>query len=270
MKQLFERLYLGTWQFSGQFKNFSDIQIKEIITFANSNGIRKFDTAAVYGNGKVESILGETMINDSTVLTKIPAVSKPSLETSARSIVYYPKEWINKCLLDSSKRLCRAPIDTILLHNWSRQWQKHDDLNPLMFLLESKAAGVVKKIGVSLPDDFDVRLSDEVIELIDVVEAPLNTDNTWILSEIPRLKTKGVEVILRSLFMQGLLIMDGDSFQMLNDRDIRKKRYSILSPSIRQNYKEILLRAWELQTSITVGMTTFQQILDNIACLGGI
>lgn len=53
----FDRFYFGTWQFSGQFKQLSRPQIEILLNFALRSGIRRFDTAAVYGDGKVEEIL---------------------------------------------------------------------------------------------------------------------------------------------------------------------------------------------------------------------
>ncbi|PIS04642.1 MAG: hypothetical protein COT81_05460 [Candidatus Buchananbacteria bacterium CG10_big_fil_rev_8_21_14_0_10_42_9] len=53
-----DRLYFGTWQLGGQFKNLSKAYIESLLLFAVSSGIRRFDTAAVYGGGRVEEMLG--------------------------------------------------------------------------------------------------------------------------------------------------------------------------------------------------------------------
>ncbi|QQS22557.1 aldo/keto reductase [bacterium] len=72
--------YFGTWQLGGQFKNLSTEYIESLLLFAVRSGIRRFDTAAVYGGGKVEAMLGACLPEDVTIVTKIPAAIKPNLE----------------------------------------------------------------------------------------------------------------------------------------------------------------------------------------------
>ncbi|TRZ52736.1 hypothetical protein D4R99_02220 [bacterium] len=109
-----ERIYLGTWQFSGQFKVLSETQIAEILAFSIESGIRRFDTAPVYGDGMVESILGRFLPKESIILTKIPAIQKPTIECGIRPETYYPKDWIYRSIETSLKRLKRNTMDTLL------------------------------------------------------------------------------------------------------------------------------------------------------------
>ena len=56
---------LGTWQFGepgwGWVKEFDNREIERIIDRALESGINFFDTAAVYGNGRSEGILGKAL-----------------------------------------------------------------------------------------------------------------------------------------------------------------------------------------------------------------
>ena len=91
---IFDRLYLGTWQFSGQFRKLTEKEIIDLIAVALQHGIYKFDTAIAYGNGLVESILGKILPQSCFVTTKIPAAQKPDLHTADRIERYYYHDWI--------------------------------------------------------------------------------------------------------------------------------------------------------------------------------
>ena len=242
-----ERLYFGTWQLSGQFKNLTNIQTEELIQSALSHGIYKFDTAAVYGQGNVEKILGVQLPQKARILTKIPAMLKPGTQTTIDEC--YSHDSIYRSVEQSLFRLKRNSVDTLLLHNWMPSWQK-SATHVLEILNEIKSVGITRQVGISLPDSFSGYIDDSVLENIDVVEAPYNTHEQWIVSQLPQFKRMGKEVLLRSLFLQGK-ILTGDDRQA----DI--------------SAVEILARALKLETSVVVGMTTTDQIVQNINQLKG-
>ena len=111
-------------------------------------------------------------------------------------------------------------------------------------LQKIKNSGLVDKIGISLPNMFNNELSDQVLKVIDVIESPYNSENNWILNSIDRYKKYGIEIILRSLFEQGKL------------QDKTK-------------YNHILKNAVKKGTSLVVGMTTNDQIDNNIKTIKG-
>src|SRR3989344_5043743 len=92
----FDRLYFGTWQLGGQFKNLSPAYIESLLLFAISSGIRRFDTAAVYGGGKVEEMLGACLPEDAVIVTKIPAASKPNLEAPEPIQRFYSRDGFHR------------------------------------------------------------------------------------------------------------------------------------------------------------------------------
>lgn len=267
VKSWYERLYMGTWQFGGQFKTMSNIQVHNLIQLALREGIRQFDTAAVYGNGKVETILGEALPNDCVVLTKIPAKSKSSL-THVNSITeYYDRAWIERQVVGSLLRLRRTKLDIVLLHNWSQSWGS-EAVAPLEILSELQREGVIERIGISLPDGFGTEMSNNLISQLDVIEAPYNPLNQWIIPQLSKLRSLGKEIILRSIFLQGMLVASKEQFATFLPSDYRYSRF----PSIRQQFgihepKTILSDVWKLQTSLTVGMTSAIEIIKNISCL---
>ncbi len=233
------RLYFGTWQLGGQFKNLSPAYIESLLLFAISSGIRRFDTAAVYGGGKIEEMLGACLPEDSVFVTKIPAASKPNLEAPEPIQRFYSQDVIRRSVYGSLERLRRSSINTVLLHNWLPTWSE-DAVTILECLNGLKDEGVVKLIGISLPDNFSCPVSETVLPHIDVIEAPFNTEQIWLLQQLPYLLDLKKEVLLRSLFKQGELLTNQRSAEV------------------------IVQNVFALGTSVVIGMTTEDQITQNI------
>lgn len=238
------RLYFGTWQLGGQFKNLSLAYIESLLLFAISSGIRRFDTAAVYGGGKVEEMLGSCLSEDAVIVTKIPAALKPNLEVPEPIQRFYSRDGIHRSVYGSLERLRRSSIDAVLLHNWLPTWSS-EAVIVLEHLNELKDQGVVKRIGISLPDNFSCPVAEAVLPHIDMIEAPFNTEQTWVLQQLPYLLDLKKEVLLRSLFKRGKLLTGPRSAEM-----------------IAQNTST-------LGTSVVIGMTTEEQVTRNINYLKG-
>lgn len=236
-------LYLGTWQFDGNFKDLTDEEILKLINYAKSIGISKFDTALVYGKGKVEKLLSKVIDDTDTILTKIPAKIKPNKEANENLEMYYDEQYINDCILKSLSNLDRKSINIILLHNWTRSWNNMPRLLDWLVILKEK--NIVSKIGISLPNGYNERLPQPVLDKIDVIEAPLNQENKWILDDIQIYKENNIEIILRSLFMQGKILKDP------------------------KDYKNIINKTKLFGTSMVIGMTTKNQMDINVNAIEG-
>lgn len=235
-------LFYGTWELDGVLKNIDEKTAIKLLKYAKSKGIDKFDTAIVYGNGKVEKMLSAIVEDDDEILTKVPAIVKPSIDAVNIS-EYYPEKYIEKKVNESLKNLNRESIDIVLLHNWSTNWE--EDLMPLHELKQIKDKGIVKKIGISLPNNYNKRLPDKIIKMIDYIEAPYNIDEKWILNDINYYRQNNIEIILRSLFKQGTLLKE-----------------NLVS------VKETILFIKKLDVFVTIGMTSKDQIDENIKLLG--
>lgn len=231
------KTYYGTWQFSGDFKPLTEQEIIHLIKYAKQKGIHQFDTALVYGSGKVEKILGSCLDKNDIVITKIPAKIKPNLNSVDKLDNYYNYNYIMECIKKSCNNLKRDYIDICLLHNWTLEWNNNKTI--INYLKRIKKSNYVKKIGISLPNGFENELSDEVLLVIDVIEVPFNSENRWILKSIEKYKEYGIEIILRSLFLQG-------------------------KENNRSTYNNILKTALDLKTSLVIGMTTNNQIDENV------
>ena len=158
----FERLYFGTWQFGGQFKQLPVVQIEKLLRFALESDIRRFDTAAVYGGGKVEEILGACLPQEAVIVTKVPALSKPELNSFAPIQNFYTPDLIRQSVHESLERLRRETVNTILLHNWHPTWSSNA-IEILTALDGLKKLGLVRRIGISLPNSFNAHIDDAIL-----------------------------------------------------------------------------------------------------------
>lgn len=263
-----QRLYLGTWQLSGDFRSLSLEDKEEVLMTALSLGVVRFDTAAAYGQGSVESLLGRILPRDAIVVTKIPAIRTSEGKLTSSIEKHYPVGHVRASLKGSLMRLARSRVDVVLLHNWHEAWSEDARLI-IDTLLSMKDSGLAEKIGISLPDGFRGDIGADILSLIDVIEAPYNQRDVQIVRLLHLLRESGIEVLLRSLFMQGMRLKTEDETRLLSENDVRLKRDYSLGEIPAHPVQQILTEAWSLGTSVIVGATKPEQIIANVNCLKG-
>ena len=154
----------GAWAIGGNMwgpQNDSDSI--SAINKAIDMGVNFIDTAAVYGNGHSEKIIGEVLKTRKEkiyIATKIPPLMwPPSPTTHAKDA--FPKESIIKYVDQSLKNLQIDCIDLIQLHSWRENWTNDTDWYET--LQDLRKAGKIKFIGVSVHDNME----DEALGLIE-------------------------------------------------------------------------------------------------------
>lgn len=156
-------------------------EVSKILKLAKENNINTLDTAHCYGNS--EQILGKSEIKEFKIITK----------------VQYPNKF-----KQSLKNLSENSIDGLLFHNAdilinnSRLWNDFEQF---------KQNDLVKKIGVSVytPEQLDRILEKHSI---DIVQLPINLLDQRFKDYLKELKSRNIEIHIRSVFLQGLLLMD--------------------------------------------------------------
>jgi aryl-alcohol dehydrogenase-like predicted oxidoreductase len=194
------KLALGTVQFGMQYGIANSggqaglREVERILARALKSGVDMLDTAATYGDS--ESCLGMSGVDDFQVVTKLPAKMEGDVEN-----------WANEHLKASLNRLRIPRAYGLLLHR-SKQLLGPEGHLLAKSLVRLKSDGLVAKIGVSIydPEELDF-LSQECS--IDLVQAPLNVFDRRLITSgwLQRLFDQGVEVHVRSIFLQGLLLM---------------------------------------------------------------
>ena len=199
------KLVIGTAQFGinygianslGQVKS---EEAKKILDYALSEDINYIDTAASYGES--EKVLGSNDVNRFKIITKIPKI--PYDQTN----VY---DWLEPSVLDSLNRLNVKSIHALLLHSPEDLLGLHG-LTIYKGLRELKSKGIVKKIGVSVYSIDEIEVITDKYD-VDIIQCPLNLIDRSLIESgwHKRLKKLGIEIHVRSIFMQGLLLMKKD------------------------------------------------------------
>lgn len=193
------KIVLGTAQFGLNYGiNNSDGRVsrneaKKILTLCQQIGIQDLDTAVAYGSS--EELLGELLdayfdVEDFRITTKFKYERGLSLETLVEN---------------SLNRLKRNNIESQLFHSLT-DW--------LHYKSENKPPEI-SKWGVSVysSEELSTVLDDSTIK---VIQCPFNLlDNHSKRGESLRMaKEKGVEIQVRSAFLQGLFFMDRDSLPL--------------------------------------------------------
>ena len=200
------KLAIGTAQFGVEYGIASApgrpsiTDIKGILSLARKSGIDTLDTAAAYGNS--EEVLGKVGVSNWRIVTKVPRY-----DLQPENI----RMWLMGYVQNSLEMLDVDNISSLLLHDPSALL-KPGGLELAQALLELKETGLVNKIGYSIysPEDLPSLLN---ALHPDLVQAPLNIFDQRIIRTgwLKRLASDYIEVHVRSIFLQGLLLMEPNS-----------------------------------------------------------
>jgi aryl-alcohol dehydrogenase-like predicted oxidoreductase len=171
-------------------------EVRTILTEARRLGLDTLDTAVGYGTS--EQRLGEAGIAGWRVVSKLPALPDQCDDVEA---------WVRSTTQESLRRLNVDRLHGLLLHR-PAQLLESGGQRLYAALVALKRTGIVGKIGVSVygPEELD-RIAGQ-FEL-DLVQAPMNVFDRRLLESgwMDRLRQRGVELHVRSVFLQGLLLM---------------------------------------------------------------
>lgn len=196
------RLVLGTVQFgldygiANQAGQVSQPAVDALLNRAREGGLDMLDTAIAYGDS--ETRLGAAGIDDFRVITKLPSLPPDCADVAA---------WVRRQLDESLARLGVDTVYGLLLHD-AKQLTGPLGKALLGALSEAKQAGRIAKLGVSIYAPDELAAISQCLRM-EIVQAPLNlldhrlVDSGW----MQRLHDTGVEIHVRSSFLQGLLLM---------------------------------------------------------------
>ena len=194
-------------------------------------GVNWIDTAAVYGLGHSEEVVGKAL---KTASTKPHVFTKSSMTWDAdRTIVQTMKQIKRECE-DSLKRLGVDAIDLYQIH-----WPVPDEEveEGWTAMAELKAEGKVRWIGVS---NFSVAQMERAIKIAPItsLQPPYSMINRSVEAEIlPFCEKHGIGVINYSPMQSGLLTgkMTAERIAHMPDDDFRKKTKQFQEPRLSRN-----------------------------------
>jgi len=200
------KIALGTAQFgvpygvANRIGKIAENDVKNILSAANHEGIDTLDTAAAYGDS--EAVLGRMNVNSWKVVTKISTIPE--------SVDFSPA-WVENEFKQSLEKLRVNCVYGLLLHSPNQLFGRHGaDL--LSSLIKFKKDGLVRKIGVSIysPHELPGLFN---LHNFDIIQAPFNPIDKRLLDSgwAKKLHDFGVEIHVRSIFLQGLLLMSSSN-----------------------------------------------------------
>lgn len=237
----FTRLGLGTWAIGGPWRfgwgPVDDTESIAAIRRAIEEGINWVDTAAVYGIGHAEEMVGRAL-QGYTTGGEVFVCTKCGRKTDADGAPYgdlRPQSIIDECEA-SLRRLGVERIDLYQIH-----WPDIDSGTPLEESWSAMANlvddGKVRWVGVS---NFGVDLLDrcEAIRHVDSVQPPLSMLQRSALGDvIPWAAAHGTGVIVYSPMASGLLsgTFDRGRLERLASDDMRLRRAEFTEPALSAN-----------------------------------
>ena len=199
------RLALGTVQFglpygiANRTGQVGHEAATTIVGHAAAAGIDTLDTAVAYGD--CEARLGSIGVRSWQVVTKLPPVPEDCSDTA---------RWVGDAVAGSLARLAIDRLHGLLLHS-APQLTRPRGAELYAALTDLKRSGKVECVGVSIysPSELDALPAEFHL---DMVQAPFNIIDRRLATSgwLARLRAQGTQVHVRSVFLQGLLLMDSD------------------------------------------------------------
>lgn len=200
------KIGLGTVQFgldygiSNPNGKTSPGEVEKILDEARQRGVTVLDTAALYGSS--EQVLGEFLSSYPSfrVITKTPRFGL--------KITHNEADLLEKSFYSSLKRLHQEKVEGLLIHEADNLLA--DGGNYLFERMqELKQKKLLNKIGVSI---YTPRQIEEILKRysLDLIQIPFNILDQRLLKNglLPQLKRLDIEIHARSVFLQGLLLME--------------------------------------------------------------
>jgi len=199
----------GAWAIGGSWGKQNEKDSLEGLETAMGNGVNFIDTAAGYGNGKSERIIGEFLKSRSEkvyVCTKTPpAPGKWPPSPYCKIEERYSEKYLRENVEERLRNLQSESLDVLLLHTWTRAW--NDRPVALEILQKMKSEGLIKHIGISTPEHDQ----NCVIQLmrdgkVDVLQVIYNIFEQEPAAQLfPVAQETGTGIIVRVAFDEGVL-----------------------------------------------------------------
>lgn len=201
-----KRVALGTVQFgqsygiANQCGQVSLDETRAIIKLSHESGMNTLDTAIAYGDS--EQRLGVIGVEEWQVVSKLSAIPERCSDVC---------QSVTDSVGESLQRLQIKSLYGLLLHRPQQLLEPHGD-QLYRALLKLKQDGLVNKIGISIYDPAELDVVSSRYQL-DLVQAPFNIMDRRLINSgwLFRLADQGIELHVRSVFLQGLLLMPRSS-----------------------------------------------------------
>jgi aryl-alcohol dehydrogenase-like predicted oxidoreductase len=201
----------GAWAIGGSWGAQKDEDSLAALHRALDLGVNFIDTAAGYGNGRSEKLIGRVLkergyLDRVIVATKTPPAPGEWPPTPYdRGEDRFSEKYIRENVEERLRNLKMERIDILQLHTWTRAWNR--DPKPLKVLSELKREGKVRFFGISTPEHDQNSVIQPMREgLIDTVQVIYNIFEQEPASELlPAALDQRVGIIVRVPFDESSL-----------------------------------------------------------------
>ena len=245
----------------------SKAEVDKILTYAVEQGIRVLDTAPTYGNS--EAILGELLPSSHNF--QIVTKTRPCICTRVTSNW---RKHVTDTFYRSLETLRQTKLYGLLVHHTDDLFLPGGEVM-IDALCDIKAEGLVEKIGVSIYTGEQI---DAIVRkfMPDLVQVPINILDQQLVQSgyLQQLAAAGVEIHARSVFLQGLLLLNADKlpayFDPIKDhlqslrRELDARGVSRLTAAL-----DFVLRQAEIGTAL-VGVATLTELVEVVSALSSL
>jgi len=263
------KIGLGTVQFGMPYGVSNTVgmtgpdEVKRILRYSEGRGVKILDTAAAYGAS--EKTLGRSLSKTSSfnIVTKTFPLKSDFVDFESIAL-------LDQRFNESLNKLQREFVYGLLVHQAKDLLKDGADLL-VDWLMKQKESGKATKVGVSV---YDREMLDLILEEhdIDLVQLPLNILDQRLLADdyLSKLKSAGIEIHVRSVFLQGLLLMEPNKlppyFYSIKDHMVELRSFmkqlglSPLEAAIG------FVSSIEEVDSVICGVNTLKQLEEIVAC----
>lgn len=210
-------------------------ELSLMLGHAREEGVSLLDTARMYGDA--ESRIGNLQTQGMRIVTKMP----PLPDVEGRML----DEFLRGTFSESLRSLNATSVYGYLVHRSTDITSSHGRV-VRTFLEDLRSRGKATKVGISIYERKEIL---DVLQYFrpDIVQLPLNVLDQRLLHDgtLAELKAAGIEVHVRSAFLQGLLLLDLDRIPL------------------HLGFMRSILAKWHAQTSAQ-GMTRLEASLSFI------
>jgi len=188
---------LGCWQFGGDFGEMPAATAQSIMKSAVDHGIRFFDTANIYGDGRSEKLIGQFLKTCSEPITVATKSGQGEGEFP------YSEKKLRQSIRESQKRLQRDTIDLIQLHCVPIEVLRNGEI--FDWLRAAQKDGLIQHFGVSVEtiEEGLICLKQDGLQSLQVI---FNLFRQKLIRELlPQAQAAGVGIIVRLPLASGLL-----------------------------------------------------------------
>ncbi|HUX50071.1 MAG TPA: aldo/keto reductase [Spirochaetia bacterium] len=223
----------GAWAIGGSWGAQDESESVKALHAALDRGVTFIDTAAGYGNGRSERIIGKVLKERGksreriVVATKTPPLPGPWPPTPYCKVEdRFPEKYIRESVEQRLTNLGTDSIDVLQLHTWTRAWNRNPE--PLLVLQKLKKEGKVRSFGISTPEQ-DQNCVVELMRngLIDTVQVIYNIFEQDPAAELlPAAQEHGIGIIVRVAFDEGSLTGKFTKDTKFEEDDFRNRYFA--------------------------------------------